>query len=123
VLRVAALVLLLALPGCGDTTSIHPVPGWACYTLAVPPSPDDPDGGDECEFVITTSGPAQCEPSYGIPATQDGLCPLAGLVGCCEAEIGQEQALTGVCFYSQALASMAQASCTSPDYSWHTTAP
>ncbi len=35
-------------------------------------SRDDPHGEDECNFLITTSGPEQCETMYGIAANQIG---------------------------------------------------
>ena len=97
------------------------------FTLTVPPTTGDPSGADECEFLITVSGSAQCETMNGIMANQAGSCPAAGLVGCCVTDIGKEGALAGtlagVCYYDSQLASMGESSCNGSNNTWQTTAP
>ena len=66
--------------------------GFSCYTLQVSPTPENPTGTGECEFLITTSGPEHCETLYGIAANQEGSCPTSGLIGCCASDIGAEGA-------------------------------
>jgi len=130
--RVRVVVILsAALPwvvGCGSTVSTGQAgSGASCYTLNVPATTYDPTGADECEFLITTSGPAQCETMNGIMANQAGSCPAAGIVGCCVTEIGNEGAvagtLAGVCYYNATFASTGKSGCNGPNNTWQTTVP
>jgi hypothetical protein len=113
---------------CGSTApSSAQGSGASCYTLSVPPTTFDPNGTAECEFLITVSGPPQCETMNGIVANQAGSCPASGLLGCCVTNIGNEGALAGtlagVCYYDASFASEGKSGCNGANSTWQTTAP
>jgi hypothetical protein len=111
--------------GCSSASSEGS--GSACYTLQPTPATSDPAGADRCEFLITTSGAAECETMYGIAANHMGACPSAGLVGCCLADIGQEGAAPGTtagdCYYDAAGAETGKAGCMGPHDHWQAGLP
>jgi hypothetical protein len=126
--RAVAVPSLLAVLACGSTVSTSPPgAGVSCYTLNVPPTTNDPTGASECEFLITVSGPAECETMNGIMANQMGSCPASGLVGCCVTDIGNEGAVAGskagVCYYDAALAASGMLGCNGSNNTWQTSAP
>ena len=124
-LTLSSLALLLVCASCSSASSGGS--GAKCFTLRVTPSVYDPTGGNECEFLITTSGSADCATMYGVAANTTGSCPSAGLVGCCVTDIGAEGAApgttSGLCYYDAALATEAKASCTTKNNTWQTAAP
>jgi hypothetical protein len=122
VLFAASLPIVVACSSAGSEDS-----GSSCYTLHPTLATNDPATADLCEFLITTSGPAECVTMYGIEADKMGACPTAGLVGCCLADIGQEGATPGTtagdCYYDEAGATTGKAGCMGPHDHWQAGLP
>ena len=91
-------------------------------------------GGSTTEcFSVSGSGTSDEEcgysgsslSGYACPATtKSGSCPSSGLIGCCggsESSDG-DTVISGICYYSSSVATMAKSACKSPE-TWSTTAP